>query len=299
MVDDRLWDELIPDDLAEALERDPAIQQLWKQYDDEWRDNLPVGTRVILMDSRNHVSYVPVGEWGTVIEHNNRQGVFSQKGRGLGVRWESGLIGFCNPLLVWNEEDYMSTKRDLWVTVRSESDSTNISIVGKMPDHYDVAISLPMTIANGIPYEPRVFMLGAEMSEEEAKVIVTRLLESPIWRARLVGKYHHLPHDDYWNAFFIVDNRGEDLGVLNLRYVDSKIDIHVQDNYPAFLPLSRDEYDLQEVLSLYQEAGYLITEMVAVSPEKSRAYVGVVITAGIDGETVGNSVNQYLEQFRQ
>ncbi|MEL6408718.1 MAG: hypothetical protein AAFR81_30410, partial [Chloroflexota bacterium] len=86
---------------------------------------------------------------------------------------------------------------------------------------------------------------------------------------------------------------------LNLDIAISISQIEIRDNFPAFLPLSRDEYSLREVISLYQKAGYLMTEMDATEPEKSRAYVGVLITAGIDGETVGTTVNQYLDRFRQ
>ncbi|MEL6408688.1 MAG: hypothetical protein AAFR81_30250, partial [Chloroflexota bacterium] len=243
MVDD-LWEQLIPDELFAALEADEEIQRLWKQYDDEWRDLLPVGTRVILVEARNHVSYVSVGEWGTVTEHDDPHGIFASKGRGLGIKWDSGLTGFINPLLVWSEDDYMVSKRQLWVTiVKMGGSSPRISIAGKRPDaeRYDKVLSLPITITNGISYEPEVFVSGSELLEDEAKVVITRLLESPIWRARLVGKYIKMPHDDYWNAIFIVDNHDEDLGVLNLRYADGNIEIEIRDNFPAFLPLSRDE----------------------------------------------------------
>ena len=191
-------------------------------------------------------------------------------------------------------------QQTLYADVRFDGRNRRVKLLQAKPspEKYEVIHELPTTMANGIPYEPSVYIDGLKMTEEEAKELVVEILESPILRAKVLGGIHKMEHDNYWNVVFMVDNaRGKNYGVLNAKFESKKLQVKVNKaGELAFLSLNRDEYPVEATKAIYQKMGMSFTELHATEPTTARTYIGLNNTVQIEAEIIARSIAVYIQE---
>jgi|GEM_PF-4112482 len=186
--------------------------------------------------------------------------------------------------------------RQLFVSIKPiDNDQQKIELDHDLPDwDYQTRHILGKVTANGVEYEAFVFS-STKVNRDAAKIAFVSVLDNPVIRKRTLGKYVQLPHDLYWNSIFILDNQQDTVrGTLNIRCNDEGIRIHTEEGKPRFVPFERNLFSLDDIMSVYQDAGYIFTEIPSSNPEQSTAFIGILITVNIDAMTLANSVSDYL-----
>jgi hypothetical protein len=97
----------------------------------------------------------------------------------------------------------------LFIDVQFNGMTRRVQILDTQPDatRYEQVIALPATRANNILYETSLYVDGMDMDKHEAKQLVTDILGSPIWRAKILGIVRPMPHDAFWNIIFFIDQQ--------------------------------------------------------------------------------------------
>ncbi len=184
----------------------------------------------------------------------------------------------------------------LFVSIKSiDDDQHKIELDYDIPDwDYQSIHLLGKLIANGVEYEAFVCS-SLKIDRHSAKIAFVSVLDNPVIRKRTLGKYVQLPHDLYWNSIFIIDNQNRShLGTLNIRCHNEQIEIHTKEGKPYFVSFTRNQFGLEDIMFVYQEAGYVFTEIPSASSGQSRAFIGILITVDIDVMMLANSVSGYL-----
>lgn len=169
-----------------------------------------------------------------------------------------------------------------------------------LPERYEEIIELPMTIANGVLYEPTVYIDGIEMDENEAKALVVEILESPILRAKLLGSIQLMKHDEYWNIIFLIDTMHDpNYAILNAKYEDASLEIPIGENgEAAFLALDKTKYPLEAIRNIYELLHMPFSEIKAANLSQVRAYIGMKDTIALDEHLAVKSIANYLRSLR-
>lgn len=192
--------------------------------------------------------------------------------------------------------------RQLYIDVQFDGIKRSVQIVKTMPvsERYEQVIKLPLTIANGVFYGATVYVDGIDMDEDEAKLLVVEILESPIWRAKVLGTVHPMKHDSYWNIIFLVDTIHEPhYTVLNAKYENGSLEIQIGVNgQPAFLGLNKSEYPLKATKTIYKTLDITFSEMKASNPDMSRVYIGMKGNVELNVDTVAHSIASYLRSLQ-
>ncbi|MEM9955091.1 MAG: hypothetical protein AAF846_26015 [Chloroflexota bacterium] len=129
-------------------------------------------------------------------------------------------------------------RHKLFIDFQFNGVKRRVQILDTKPDsaRYEQVIPLPATYANNTRYEIFLYVDSVDMEEHEAKRLVTDVLGSPIWRAKILGTVHSIPHDAFWNIIFFIDQQQEShYMILNAKY-DQKT-LHIESRaggQPAF-----------------------------------------------------------------
>ena len=184
----------------------------------------------------------------------------------------------------------------LFVSIKSVDNQQKIEIDYDIPNwEYQIVHTLGEVTANNVVYEAFVCS-SRKIDRRSAQIAFVSILDNLVVRKRTVGRYVKLPHDAFWNSIFIIDNQQDkNRGTLNLRYVNERLQLHTTDEgKPHFVPFERDFFSLEDIMSVYEEAGYIFSEMPSTDQERSKAFIGILITIDIDAMVLGNTVSEYL-----
>lgn len=191
-------------------------------------------------------------------------------------------------------------KQTLYIDMRFDGRKRRVKLLQAKPspDRYEIIYELPITMANGIPYESLVYIDGVEMTEEKAKELVVEILESPVLRAKVLDGIHEMEHDSYWNVVFVVDNVQEkNYGVLKAKCEGEKLQVQVNKaGELAFLSLNRNEHPVEATKAIYGEMGISFTEIQATDLTRSRTYIGLSDTVKIEAEVIARSITTYIQE---
>ncbi|MEL6310505.1 MAG: hypothetical protein AAFQ52_20365, partial [Chloroflexota bacterium] len=202
-----------------------------------------------------------------------------------------------------NEKDGFMERHKLFIDIQFNGMTRRIQILDTQPDvaRYEQVIPLPATRANNILYETIIYVDGIDTDEYEAKQLVVDILGSPIWRAKMLGTVHPMPHDAFWNIIFFIDQPQEShYTVLNAKY-DQKI-LHIESRaggQPAFLAIDRQAYPQEAATKIYEASGYRFSALTTVNLAHYQATIGMTQAVTVDIDIISQSIAGYLRSLRQ
>ena len=194
-------------------------------------------------------------------------------------------------------------RHKLFIDVQFNGMKRRVQIVDTKPDsaRYEQVIPLHVTCANNLLYETFVYVDGIDMEEYEAKQLVVDILGSPIWRAKILGTVHPMPHDAFWNIIFFIDQiQDAHYTILNARY-DHKT-LHIESRaggQPAFLAIDRQAYPQEAATKIYEASGYRFSAMTTANLAHYQATIGMTPSVTVDIDIISQSIARYLRTLRQ
>jgi|GEM_PF-6938532 hypothetical protein len=193
--------------------------------------------------------------------------------------------------------------QDLFIDVQFNGMTRQVQILDTQPDEarYEQVIPLPATRANNILYETILYVDGIDMDEYQAKQLVVDILGSPIWRAKMLGTVHAMPHDAFWNIIFFIDQiQDAHYTILNAKY-DHKT-LHIESRaggQPAFLAIDRQAYPQEAARKIYEASGYRFSALTTVTLAHYQATIGMTQAVTVDIDIISQSIAGYLRVLRQ
>jgi len=194
-------------------------------------------------------------------------------------------------------------RQDLFIDVQFNGITRRVKILDMQPDveRYEQVIQLPATRVNNIFYDTMLYVDGIDMGEYEAKQLVTGILGSPIWRAKMLGTVHPMPHDAFWNIIFFIDQiQDAHYTVLNARY-NQKI-LHIESRaggQPAFLAIDRQTYPQEAARKIYEASGYTFSGLTTANLAHYQATIGMTQAVTVNINIISQSIAGYLRALRQ
>ena len=194
-------------------------------------------------------------------------------------------------------------RQDLFIDVQFNGMKRQVQILDTQPDaaRYEQVIPLPATRANNIFYETIVYVDGIDMDEYEAKQLVIGILGSPIWRAKILGTVHPMPHDAFWNIVFFIDQQqASHYTILNAKYDHETLHIESRaGGQPAFLAIDRQAYPQEAATKIYEASGYTFSALRTANLEGYQATIGITQAVTVDIDIISQSIARYLRALRQ
>ena len=194
-------------------------------------------------------------------------------------------------------------RQDLFIDVQFNGVTRRVQILDTQPDktRYEQVIPLPATYANNILYEIFLYVDGIDMEEYEAKQLVTDVLGSPIWRAKILGTVHPMPHDAFWNIIFFIDQiQDAHYTILNAKYDHETLHIESRaGGQPAFLAIDRQAYPQKAATKIYEASGYRFSAMTTANPTHYQATIGMTQAVTVDIDIIFRSIAHHLRALRQ
>jgi len=194
-------------------------------------------------------------------------------------------------------------RQDLYIDAQFNGIKHHVQILDTQPEaaRYEKVMQLPTTRANNTIYEIILYIDGMDMEENDAKQLVVDILESPIWRAKILGTVHPMPHDAFWNIIFLLDKQHDPrYAVLNAKYENKSLEIQSRvDGQPAFTAIDRVAYPLEAARKIYEASGYIFSDVTTSNPNRSRAAIGMTQAVTLGTNIVAQSIASYLRDLRQ
>ena len=202
-----------------------------------------------------------------------------------------------------NEKDGFMERQVLLIDVQFNGVKRRVQILETQPDaaRYEQVIPLPATYANNILYEIFLYVDGIDMEEYEAKQLVTGILGSPIWRAKILGTVHAMPHDAFWNIIFFIDQQqASHYTILNAKYDHETLHIESRaGGQPAFLAIDSQAYPQEAATKIYEASGYRFSALTTVNLAHYQATIGMMPSVTVDLDIISQSIAGYLRALRQ
>ena len=194
-------------------------------------------------------------------------------------------------------------RHKLFIDVQFNGVKRRVQILDTQADEarYEQVIPLPATYANNMCYETFIYVDGIDMEEYEAKQLVTDVLGSPIWRAKILGTVHAMPHDAFWNIIFFIDQQQEShYTILNAKYDHETLHIESRaGGQPAFLAIDRQAYPQEAARKIYEASGYTFSAMTTANLAHYQATIGMTPSVTVDIDIIPQSIARYLRALRQ
>lgn len=194
-------------------------------------------------------------------------------------------------------------RQELFIDVQFNGIARQVQILDTQPDaeRYEQVIPLPATRANNTLYETILYVDGINMDEYEVKQLVVDILGSPIWRTKILGTVHAMPHDAFWNIIFFIDQPQEShYTVLNAKYDHETLHIESRaGGQPAFLAIDRQAYPQEAARKIYEASGYRFSTMTTANLVHYQATIGMTQAVTVDIDIISQSIASYLRTLRQ
>jgi len=194
-------------------------------------------------------------------------------------------------------------KQDLFIDVQFNGMKRRVQILDTQPDvaRYEQVIPLPVTRANNILYETILYVDGMDINASHAKELVTDILGSPIWRAKILGIVRPMPHDAFWNIIFFIDQQQDaHYTVLNAKYELETLLIESRaGGQPAFLAIDRRAYPQKAARKIYEAFGYTFSALTTANLDHYQATIGMTQAVTLDIDIISQSIARYLRGLRQ
>jgi len=194
-------------------------------------------------------------------------------------------------------------RQKLIIDVQFNGVKRHIRLLDTPPDaaRYEQVIQLSATRAKNTLYETMLYVDGMDMDEYEAKQLVVDILGSPIWRAKMLGTVHPMPHDTFWNIIFFIDQvQTSHYIVLNAKYGQKALYIESRaGGHPAFLAIERDSYPHEVARKIYEASGYTFSALTTANPTHYQATIGMTQAVTVDIDIISQSIACYLRELRQ
>lgn len=194
-------------------------------------------------------------------------------------------------------------RHKLFIDVQFNGVKRGVQILDTQPDasRYEQVIPLPATCANTTRYETFVYVDGIDMDEYEAKQLVSDVLGSPIWRAKILGTVHPMPHDAFWNIIFFIDQQQDcHYKILNAKYDHETFNIESRaGGQPAFLAIDRQAYPQEAATKIYEASGYRFSALTTTNLAHYQATIGMTQAVTVDIDIISQSIAGYLRTLRQ
>jgi hypothetical protein len=201
------------------------------------------------------------------------------------------------------ERDQIMDRQELFIDVQFNGIARQVQILDTQPDaaRYEQVIPLPATRANNTLYETILYVDGIDTDEYESKQLVVDILGSPIWRAKMLGIVHPMPHDAFWNIIFFIDQPQEShYTVLNAKYDHETLHIESRaGGQPAFLAIDRQTYPQEAARKIYEASGYRFSAMTTANLAHYQATIGMTQAVTVDIDIISQSIASYLRALRQ